>query len=139
MKEIIKTLDTRIIRFDNDDEVLAKLVDYCQTERITAGWISAIGACKALLLFFYNPETKKYEEHPVREDLEVVSMTGNIGVYKNAPLIHVHGVFSDNKLKTFGGHIDKLWVSATLEVRIDILKGQIDRDDDVKTCLKLMV
>lgn len=138
MKLIYEDKVNYILRLDNGDELIKELGNFCLEHRVTAGWLSALGACKELTLAYYNVDTKEYENHIVPGNLEVVSITGNLGVFKNNPIAHVHGVFSDNELKTVGGHVVSLIVSATLEIRVTILQGQISREFDDQTCLKLI-
>ncbi len=41
--------------------------------------------------------------------------------------LHLHINIADTKQNTFGGHLTSAVVSATLEVIIDVIDGEVDR------------
>ena len=41
----------------------------------------------------------------------MVSVNGNVAWFENEPIVHMHGVFSDEEYKCFGGHVAKLVIS----------------------------
>jgi predicted DNA-binding protein with PD1-like motif len=138
MKVIISDKTNRVLRFDRGEEAVSTLVEYCEENNIKAAWFSMLGATGELILSYYNLETKKYEDHPIKQNLEVVGITGNVGSLNGKLMLHAHGSFSDQNLSTVGGHIKSLTVSATLEVFLIILQGEIIRVFDEDTGLNLM-
>jgi predicted DNA-binding protein with PD1-like motif len=56
----------------------------------------------------------------------------------NKTVIHAHGVFADREYQTVGGHVKELIVSATSEVHLTKLVGEIKRAYDATTGLNLM-
>jgi predicted DNA-binding protein with PD1-like motif len=138
VKVIIKDDNAYVLRFDIGEEVVQELLAFCGTERITAGWINMLGATNNVVLSYYNLATKQYEDHAIQEDLEVVGVVGNVGLLEGKPALHLHGTFADKDLKTAGGHIKSLIVSATIEVHLVRLAGVISRSYDSKTGLNLM-
>jgi uncharacterized protein len=138
MKVIIQDNTVSLIRFDKGDDVLAALSSLAEKENITAATFTAIGASGEVILSYYDIAKKEYVDREFREDLEIVSITGNVGRMDSKPIIHAHGVFSDREFKTYGGHLKKLIVSATCEVTLTQLKGEILRGFDNETGLNLM-
>jgi predicted DNA-binding protein with PD1-like motif len=134
MKIIIQE---KIIRFDQGDEVIAKLLEYCNSEHIEAAYFTGLGACATVTLAYYDLEKKKYVDKKF-EDLEIVSLTGNVAKLAKDTIIHAHGVFGDKHYQTVGGHIKELIVSATCEVHLSILKGKMRRSYDNTTGLNLL-
>src|SRR5680860_680275 len=82
------------LNFAKGDEVMAGLVAFLKEKGISAGHITGLGAASALTLAYYNLETKEYEKHSFTEDVEVLSLTGNVGVKEeNEIVVHLHGTF----------------------------------------------
>lgn len=139
MEIILKEGSTHILRFDFDEEVLSGIIKYCKKYNVVGGWLSMLGACKEVELFFYDPKTRIYNPKKTFKDaLEVTGATGNVGRKGKDCIVHVHGTFSDKKYKVIGGHINSLVASATIEVRLDVFKGEINRARDKRTGLNLM-
>ncbi len=142
MKIIYKDKTDCILKFIRGEEAVTGITAFCKDNNITAGWINALGACQKLQLAYFNDTSKKYENHDIDKKnakLEVVGITGNVGLYINDQMIHIHGSFGGKNIETISGHINSLEVGPTLEVYIRILQGTITRELDDDTCLKLMV
>lgn len=138
MKVILKDNRHYILRFDKDEDIIEELISFATEHHIAAGTFSAIGASTEVTLAYYHLESKTYEDHVLSEDMEIVSVTGNIGTMNNKPIIHAHGVFANRELTSFGGHIKKLVVSATCEVFLIKLEGKLNRMFDEETGLNLL-
>ncbi|HDM05821.1 MAG TPA: DNA-binding protein, partial [Candidatus Aenigmarchaeota archaeon] len=55
---------------------------------------------------FFDWEKKTYKELTIRRGLEITSYYGNIARKENdEPLIHMHGTFSDEEDRVYGGHV----------------------------------
>lgn len=139
MKIIQHQSDRYILRFDRGEEVISALADFCKLERIEAASFNAIGATNDATVCFYNMHDKKYEDHHIKgENLEIVSLIGNVSVLDFKPLVHAHVTLGDSSLNLRGGHAKKLVVSATCEMSLQKFKGWIERKFDEETGLNLM-
>ncbi len=138
MKIITHEENVCLLRCDRGEEVLETLTTWCVTNNIGAGSIFGIGAAAEVILAYYNLETKTYEDHQFKEDLEIVSLLGNIAILNNKPMIHLHGSFGTSTLAVRGGHVKKLIVSATCEITVQIFKKSIERKPDEATGLYLL-
>jgi len=138
MKIISEGEGAWFLRFDKGDDVVANMLVFAKEKGIAAGHFTVIGACGELTLSYYCLPDKKYEDHEFNEDLEIVSVTGNIGRLNGEPALHAHGVFGKRDLSTVGGHIKKLIISATGEVYITRVEGEIMRAFDEPTGLNLI-
>jgi len=127
-----------IIRLLQNNEFIHEIISYCQSNDINAGFFSAIGAAKSVTVSFYNLNTKKYQDKTFDEDVEIVTVTGNIATFQGQIRIHAHGSFSRNDYSVFGGHVQNLVVSATCEIHLTKLDGRIKRELDEKTGLFLL-
>lgn len=118
---------------------MSGLIEFLQKENVHAGHVSGLGAASKLVIAYYNVETKKYERKDVVEDVEILSLTGNIGVKENDELvIHIHGTFGKRDFSVFGGHIFELVISGAGEIHVTSFSGKIERKYDEETGLTLM-
>lgn len=138
MEQIATDNKLFILRYDKNEDCIAGLITFCQKEGIEAGFFSGLGACSKVTLSYYDLEKKKYLDKTFTEDLEIVSLTGNVARLNHEPAIHAHGVFSDRTYKTYGGHVKQLIVSATCEIHLTKLDGAMNRDFDETTGLNLL-
>jgi len=106
---------------------------------IKAAHITGLGAASALEIAYYNIETKEYERHQIQEDVEILSLNGNVGVAKDGTtIIHLHGTFGKQDLSVIGGHIFSMEVSGAGELHMRTFTGKINRAYDEETGLTLM-
>lgn len=140
MKVILRDHDKYLLRFDLSEEIIETLGKYCQREKITAGYFTAIGAAHEMDLGFYDLVKKEYFTKTIKDriNLEIVGLNGNISLLQNKTAVHVHGIFSDHKYHVFAGHIKRLVVSATCELVLVALHGKIERKFDQSTGLNLL-
>ncbi len=138
MKAIIREQNKYVLRFDPGEEVLGGIRQYCHERQIQAGVFTGLGAISEVLLAYYEPVTKVYQDRTFQQEMEITSLTGNVSRWGEETVVHAHGSFSDKNFESWGGHIKKLIVSATCEVFLERLSGRIDRSPDEKTGLNLM-
>lgn len=106
---------------------------------IKAAHITGLGAADALDIAYYNISTKEYERHTIDEEVEILSLTGNVGVKPDGDIvIHIHGTFGRQDLTVFGGHLFAMKVSGAGEIHLRMFDGSISRDYDEETGLTLM-
>jgi predicted DNA-binding protein with PD1-like motif len=83
---------TFAIIFDKDDEVMADLTGFIRDHNISAGRFTAIGAFRELTLGFFDWGKKAYQKIPIREQVEVLSLVGDIALKDKQPTLHAHVV-----------------------------------------------
>ena len=52
--------------------------------------------------------------------------------------LHLHATLSDIEHKAYGGHLNRALVSATAEIWIDVVSGEIDREFSDKIGLNIL-
>src|SRR5437763_15498131 len=67
-----------ILVFDEGDEVISTLESFARAQALRAAHFQAIGAFREATLGFFEWSSKTYEQIPVREQVEVVSLLGDI-------------------------------------------------------------
>ncbi|MDO8572973.1 MAG: DNA-binding protein [bacterium] len=130
--------DTHILNIERGEELLSSLRAFLDKEKIKAGYFTGLGAAEVLELAYYNLSTKKFERHTIREDVEILSLVGNIAILKNERIIHIHGTFGRKDLSVLGGHIFSLHISGACEIHLIKLPGEMTRAYDEATGLNLL-
>lgn len=139
MKTIVHEKNTYVLRFDPGEEVLQTLSEFCEKENIKGGSFTAIGATKEVLLAYFNLESKKYEDHLLQEELEMLSVIGNISVLDGKVAIHAHGTFGDRKIQVRGGHIKSMNISVTCELTLQVFETAMERKTNQPMNVNLLV
>lgn len=129
---------TWAVVFDSGEEVMSRLQRFCEEENLTAARFSAIGAFSAATLGYFDWNRKDYEEIPVNEQVEVLSLTGDVSLYKDAPKVHAHAVLGKRDGSTCGGHLLQAYVRPTLELIVTESPGYLRRCMDEESGLPLI-
>jgi predicted DNA-binding protein with PD1-like motif len=128
-----------LVRLEKGERLVERLRGLVVAEHIKGGWVSSVGAATRAELGYYHLDKQQYEWKKFQQTLEIVSLQGNIAWHEDKPFLHLHGVFSDPDMKTYGGHVRELEVAGTCEVFIHIWnKGQLKRAQSVEAGLKLL-
>ena len=107
---------TIAVILERGEEVMAALLQFAIEHRITAGRLTAIGALESATVGFFDWERKTYRRIPVDEQVEVLSLVGDIALDGDQPRIHAHAVLGRSDGSTVGGHLLEARVRPTLEV-----------------------
>jgi predicted DNA-binding protein with PD1-like motif len=124
--------------FETGDSELDGLLDFARAQRITGASFTAIGAFQKATLGFFDPERKEYLEIPVEEQVEVLALTGNIGLHDEEPKVHAHVVLGTRDGAARGGHLLAATVRPTLEVIVEESRHTLRRRIDDATGLPLI-
>lgn len=111
---------TYAVIFGKGDEVLSGLTDFARQYHVTAAHFTAIGALSGAHLGWFSPEQKMYRQISIDTQVEVVSMLGDIALYKGNPVVHTHMVAGLRDGSTRAGHVLDAHVNPTLEVMITV-------------------
>jgi len=124
--------------FDKGDEVVALLEQFAKEHRLKASRFSAIGALQSAVLGYFDWERKDYERIPVDEQVEVLSVNGDIALDGDQPKVHAHAVLGRRGGSTIGGHLLCATVRPTLEVLLIESPGYLHKRCDRETGLALI-
>ena len=107
---------TFVLVFDTGDEVVAGLLDFAKEHKLAAS-MTAIGAFERVTLGFFESERKDYKKIHINEQVEVMSLIGNIALDESGqPKVHAHVVVGRRDGTAHGGHLLEAYVRPTLEV-----------------------
>ena len=124
--------------FDKGDEVVSTLQQFARDHNLTASRFSAIGALQSAVLGYFNWESKDYDRIPVDEQVEVLSLNGDIALDGDAPKVHAHAVLGRRDGSTVGGHVLEARVRPTLEVILVESPGYLRKTCDRESGLALI-
>lgn len=103
--------------FDTGDEVVAGLLAFAKERKLAASHFTGIGACERVTLGFFELGRKDYKKIPINEQVEVMSLVGNIALEEGGqPKVHAHVVVGKADGTAHGGHLLEAHVRPTLEV-----------------------
>ncbi|HEY9553382.1 PPC domain-containing DNA-binding protein [Allosphingosinicella sp.] len=125
--------------FEAGDEVMSGLRELSRREKIRGAQITGIGAFSDALLAYFDWDEKDYREIPVDDQVEVASLTGDIGVNPdNSPAIHIHIVLGRRDGSAVAGHLVKAHVRPTLELILTDSPEHLCRRKDPESGLNLI-
>jgi predicted DNA-binding protein with PD1-like motif len=125
--------------FDTGDKVMAGLKELATRERLNAAQFSAIGALAEAELAYFDWEKKEYQPIPVKEQVEVAAMLGDVAVDdEGRPALHAHLVLGRRDGSAVAGHLVEATVRPTLEVVVTETPRHLHRRKDKATGLGLI-
>src|SRR5947209_13687889 len=81
---------TFILIFEKGEEAAGGLLDFVKSRNFASGHFTAIGAFSDVTLGYFDRERKEYRPIPVDEQVEVLSLIGDVALEKGAPKVHAH-------------------------------------------------
>lgn len=116
-----------VVRVDRGEEIIGKLKEFARENHVKLGSVSGIGAVNSAVIGLFDTSSKKYISSELSGDFEITSLAGNISTMDGEAYIHMHACLSDVENKTLGGHLNSAIVSATAEIFINTVDGEVDR------------
>ena len=129
--------DTLIVRIDKGEEILEQLRRVAEQEHIRLAEVSALGAIRDFTVGVFNTEEKRYYSNRFQGHYEIVSLTGTVSTMNGEFYAHIHMSAGNNRGAVFGGHLNSALVSATCEMVIRVIDGEVDRCFDEEIGLNL--
>ncbi len=124
--------------FDAGDEAMACLKQFAEQHRIGAAQITGIGAFRDVTLGYFDWEKKEYRKIPVDEQVEVLSLIGDVAQEDGTPKVHAHIVVGRLDGSTRGGHLMEGHVRPTLEVILTESPAHLRKEHDEQSGLALI-
>lgn len=129
---------TYAVVLDTGDEVIGELGKFVREQEVEAASVTAIGAFNRTVLGYFQWETKQYEKIPVGEQVEVLSLLGDVAVGDQGPTLHLHAVLGKADGSVVGGHLIEAYVRPTLEVILIQPPSYLRKRKDPETGLALI-
>jgi predicted DNA-binding protein with PD1-like motif len=132
------TPSIHVVVLDTGDQLIAELESFARSARIGTASISAIGGLSSASLAYFNVDTKQYEDIPVNEQVEVLTLSGDLIGGNEEPQLHLHAVVGRRDGTTLGGHLKGGVVRPTLEVMVTVAPPHLVRRHDEQSGLALI-
>ncbi len=129
---------TFVLIFDKGDEFIREITSFATENHLAGSHFTAIGAFSDVTLGFFDRDKKTYRKIPVVEQVEVLSLVGDIALKDGKPQVHAHVVVGKSDGTAHGGHILQAHVWPTLEVVLTESPKHLRRKTDAETGLALI-
>jgi uncharacterized protein len=133
-----KQPNTYALIFETGDEVSQGLASFAKEHQLSAAHFTAIGAFQDVTLGYFDWEKKDYNRIPVREQVEVLSLMGDVALDKGSPKVHAHVIIGKRDGTAHGGHLLEAHVRPTLEVILVESAGAMRKSYDPLSKLDLI-
>ena len=125
--------------YETGDEVVALLKKFAAEHRPRSAHFTAIGAFRDVVLAYFDWESKQYKKIPVPEQVEVLTLAGDIAWADDGkPVVHAHVVVGRSDGSTRGGHLKEAHVRPTLELVLTEYPRHLERKHDPVSGLALI-
>ena len=131
---------TYVLVLESGDEAASGIERFAVERGLNAAQITGIGAFSDAMLGFFDWEKKDYRKIPLREQVEVVSLMGDVAHGPDGkPALHVHVVVSRSDGTAMGGHLLEAHVRPTLEIVLTESPKHLHKRKDPESGLALIV
>jgi hypothetical protein len=120
------------------DEAVRALTGFATEHRVKATQFTAIGAFSRVVVAYFDWAAREYKHIPIDEQVEVLSLVGDITLEGDAPKIHAHVVLGKADATAHGGHLIEGHVRPTLEVVLTETPRHLHRRFDRASGLNLI-
>ncbi len=124
--------------FDKGDEVVEGLTNFAEDGGVGAASLTAVGAFGGATLGYFDRDRKEYREIPVEEQVEVLSLLGDVALKDGESQVHAHVVLGRSDGTTRGGHLLRAHVWPTLEAVLVESPDHLQKRTDEETGLALI-
>ena len=109
-------LRTFAVVLSTGDEAMALLAAFAAEHRLHASHFTAIGAFSRAVVAYFDWTTKEYRHIAFDEQVEVLSLAGDVTIADGKPKVHAHAVLGKPDATAHGGHLIEGYTRPTLEV-----------------------
>lgn len=124
-------------RYEENEDLVEALLNFCEQNQIQTGHFSIIGAVKSSSFAFYDQAQKKFLQIDLEEEGEILNCKGNIALRDGKPFIHAHITLADREGRAYGGHLVSAKVFAA-EIYLKKFGQPLHRKPDKVTGLNLL-
>jgi uncharacterized protein len=129
---------TFVLVCDRGDDPVEALTAAAKRFDLRAASLTGIGAFAAVTLGFFDHARRDYRRRVIREQVEVLSLIGNVALDRGEPRVHAHIVVGRADGAALGGHLLGGAVEPTLEITLVEAPAILRRRTDPATGLALI-
>jgi hypothetical protein len=130
---------TYALIFETGAELATGLNRFASEQKLAGSSFKAIGAFSSVKLAWFNWQTKKYQPAAVfDEQVELLSLVGDIVLNEGKPQVHAHAVVGKSDGTADGGHLAEAYVRPTCEVILTESPQHMQKQIDPESGLALI-
>lgn len=129
---------TFVLVFVHGDSVMGPLLEFLKAHGVGAARLSGIGALESVTVGYFDWQSKSYERHEIREQVELLSLAGDVALKDDEPVVHAHVVLGRRDTSVRGGHLLDATVRPTLELIVEDSPAHLRKRVDAETGLALI-
>ena len=116
-----------VVRLNKGENVIESLKELCKKEDILLAEITGLGASDKVEIGVFNVNTKEYKTKVFEGMFEITSLVGNVTRKEGEVYLHIHINFGNEDGVVFGGHLVESRISATSEIIVRKIDGNVGR------------
>lgn len=129
---------TYALILETGEEVVSQLQRFIKENDLAASRFTAIGAFSSATLAYFNWDQKDYEKIAINEQVEVLSLIGDVTKQDGESQSHIHVVVGKRDGSAHGGHLLQAYVRPTLEIILTESPAYLKRSFDAESGLALI-
>lgn len=134
-----KTGTNFVLRLEESDDILKSLRLFADQQRIRAAFFEGIGSLyKARLGHYDFKDTKTYKYETFDEDLEILTLSGNVSTMNQHALPHAHVTLGRRDFSVIGGHLEEDSLANMVEINMVKIPGKLEKAKDSTVGLNLL-
>lgn len=138
-KQLAEVPKTYVVILDTGEEIALSLKEFAVTAHLAGSSFKAIGALSHVELGWFNWATKKYETAvKLDEQVELLSLIGDIALKDGEPRVHAHLVVGRKDGTAHGGHLLNATVRPTCELVITESPKHLEKKIDPESGIALI-
>lgn len=119
-----------LLVFETGEELVGTMTAHVREHGITAARFTAVGAFSTAVVGWLDWDAKDYRRIPVDEQVEVLSLTGDVALQDDEPVVHAHVVLGKGDGTAHGGHLVEGVVRPTVELVLDVSPAHLRKRID---------
>lgn len=128
-----------VLRLEQGDDILKTLKDFTEKQRIRAAFFEGIGSLYRAQLGHYDfRDTRTYKYETFEEDLEILTLSGNVSRMGQDSLPHAHVTLGRRDFSVIGGHLEEGSLANMVEINFGRLPGSLEKAKDSNIGLNLL-
>ena len=128
-----------VLRLEHGDDILKTIREFARTEKIQAAFFEGIGSLYKVKLGHYDfKETKTYKYETFEEDLEILTLSGNLSTMNSQPMPHAHITLGRRDFSVIGGHLEEGSLANMVELKLETFPGKLEKAKDSGVGLNLL-
>ena len=128
-----------VLRLEQGDDIITSLRQFADAWRIRAAFFEGIGSLNKARLGHYDfNDTKTYRYETFNEDLEILTLSGNISTMNRKALPHAHVTLGKRDFSVIGGHLEEGSTANMVEIGLGKRPGKLVKSRDEVVGLSLL-